>query len=409
MGPLIIIVIAPYIVLVNQWEIEMRRFGLHPIICAHSRVEWEPRLRAAVYTSNRGDRPILSLITTNATFSSEPFQDVLSTLNVRTLIIADEVHNLGARNLKESLPEQITLRLGLSATPVRFMDEDGTEAVMNYFGPVVASIGVLADAISSEPPVLCPYDYYPIIVEFNNEESEKYIEITKKLARYIRDPRTEEISPLALLLLLERSRIIANAKGKIPALILQLEPFKHSTHILVYCGDGSLEVDENIDEGTIMTRQVDEVVKTIGRDLGMSVRRYTYQDTYLERSNSLKEFRAGSVQVLVAIRCLDEGVDIPAVSKAFILASSTNPRQFIQRRGRVLRMAPGKTHADIFDFIVAPPRSNFEEGSKEFILLRGLLEKELRRVVEFLQTARNRHAARASLTSITTRLGLDHI
>ena len=103
---------------------------------------------------------------------------------------------------------------------------------------------------------------------------------------------------------------------------------------------------------------------------------------------------------MVSIRCLDEGVDIPAVDHALILASSQNPRQFIQRRGRVLRKAPWKHIAAIHDAIVVPV--SLEDEPEQT----SLLKSEFVRAIEFSKSALNRDAG-AELRHIAATLGFD--
>ena len=413
-GPsLAVIVVVPYLVLAEQWEKVMKQFGMAPTICAYSRASWESQVRASIYLINSKSIPVLSLIVTNKTFSSKHFQDVIAQLKIRSIIIADEVHNLGARTLASSLPGKISLRLGLSATPQRFMDEDGSAVISDYFGKTLAPFGI-AEALQALPPVLCPYDYIPIIVELTDDETYKYIEVTKKLARLVRDPSNEDLSQGALILLLERARILASAYNKLSALKKYIEPFKYSNHNLIYCGDGSVEYstyeneESQADDDTLIS-QVDATLNVLNRELGMTARRYTYRENAQTRKSLLEDFQAGSVQAIVAVRCLDEGVDIPEIKRAFILASSTNPRQFIQRRGRVLRPSPGKTHAEIYDFIVKLNLENFNSTSPEFTLARNLLFKEMARVIEFCNTARNKHSARSKLQPILSRYGLEYL
>src|SRR5690606_28753336 len=125
---------------------------------------------------------------------------------------------------------------------------------------------------------------------------------------------------------------------------------------------------------------VTAVTRLLGLELGMNVSTYTAETSKEEREEMLQDFEEGHKQALVAIRSLDEGVDIPQVRRAFILASSTNPRQFIQRRGRVLRRAEGKDYAEIFDFVVVPPLDAFDQRSTDFRALRNLVGREMERV-----------------------------
>ena len=412
-GPFVIIVIAPYLVLVDQWIREMRRFGLYPIRCADARRTWEPYLRAAIYQSNSGARSVLSVVASNATFALDAFQDCLNWINQRTLLIGDEVHNLGARKLRTVLPTRVSLRLGLSATPKKWMDEEGTAAIREYFGAAVSSF-TIADALAAAPPVLCSYYYYPVLVDLAENEVQAYLRTIRRLSSLLTDPLSEALSDDALRMMLEQSRMLSRSVAKLDALREKLEPYKDRTHMLVYCGDGGLDISaalgpEEKAEETVDVSQVDHVVRLLNHELGIVVRKYTYRETQAERADLLAAFQNGHIQALVAIRCLDEGVDIPNVERAFILESSSNPRQFIQRRGRVLRPSPGKRYAEIFDFITAPPITALDPETREFRTVRGMLSRELERVAEFCSTAQNAHRARASLLPLTSRFGLNHI
>ena len=170
----------------------------------------------------------------------------------------------------------------------------------------------------------------------------------------------------------------------------------------------SSNVSDKIPEIEIL-RQVDAVTRLLGQDFGMNVTKYTSETDQVQRRAILRDFEIGNKQALVAIRCLDEGVDIPKVRRAFILASSTNPRQFIQRRGRVLRRAEGKDQAEIFDFIVIPPLDQVKTGTAEFRTLRNLVEREMKRVVEFARLAINGPQAIGKLRPVLERLQLLHL
>ena len=413
---LAVVIVAPYLHLVDQWIKEARRFGLEPLRCADSRTKWETNLDAAVFLLNAGKRKVLSVVTTNTTFATKPFQRLLDGLKVRTLLVADEVHNLGAVRLRGALPERINLRLGLSATPERWMDEDGTAAVLRYFGKPVEPKFELADALAASPPVLSPYAYHPIVVELDPDEAEEYILISRALARFLsEDSRTEDLSQQALALLLKRARLVASARRKLPALANVMRPHVHTSHNLVYCGDGRTELEpfesqsfSDIDESPLI-RQIEAVVKLVGRDLGMTTASYVAETSAQERVALAERFQAGRLQVLAAIRCLDEGVDFPAVRRAFILASSTNPRQFIQRRGRVLRRAEGKDRADIYDFLVSPPLDMMDSSTAEFRIMRNLVARELSRVTEFAGLALNGPQAIELLVPLKKKLHLLHL
>lgn len=406
--PMCIVVVAPFIHLVDQWREVAKEFGLDPIRCAVSEKNWRAELATAVHALNSGHRKVLSIAVTAATLQRPAFQEILGRVRVHMLVIGDEVHNYGAPRIQAALPKQATFRVGLSATPERWLDEEGTKAIHAYFG-IVVSTYTLANAIRDG--ILTPYDYFPIIVELEPEEAAEYAELSAALARYSVTGEEGSLSTPAKMLLLKRARLLGSARGKLPQLRRLLERRRQGTHILIYCGDGRSDVGEmglteggENDEDESM-RQVDAVVKMIAEDLGMSCARYTSETAPEDRTEILRHFDSGLIQVLVAIRCLDEGVDVPSTRTAFILASSTNPRQFIQRRGRVLRRSPktGKEFAEIYDFFVVPPAPGVDD-SLSIATTRKLFSTQLRRVVEFSTSARNGGVARAPLLRLTERL-----
>jgi len=340
----------------------------------------------------------VTIVTTNSTLIGDGFQSQLKYFPERTLIIGDEAHNLGSPKLEESLPRRVGLRLALSATPERYFDEGGTQSLFDYFGPVLQPEFTLRDAITQG--ALVHYLYYPILVELTETESRAYAKITEKIGRALlyRDRENvstedhEDLKPL----LMQRARLIGAAENKLNALRELMTTRRETTHTLFYCSDGSQEV------GRSSLRQLKAVAKILGVELGYRVSTYTAQTTLEEREVLRRQFESGELQGLVAIRCLDEGVDIPAIQTAVILASSGNPRQFIQRRGRVLRSAPGKERATIFDMIVLPP----DLDRKTLEVERNLLRKELLRFVEFADLADNAGEARMKLFHLQKRYGL---
>lgn len=398
--PLFALVLCPYQSLVEQWAEVARQFGIEPICCYRGRDYWLPRLSAQI-TSTLAGEPCAMAIATYATFQSDAFQRELEVVVPYTLIIADEMHNAGASATKVALPNRTPYRLGLSATPERWHDSEGTEALFSYFGEPVFELD-LDEAI--QMGALTPYLYFPTVVELNSEEMQEYAALTNQVGRLLRGKdSTNDLSDQAKMLLIKRSRILANAAGKIPALQRVMQPFKNSAYSLVYCGDGSTPTDLE-DDAVEMRRQIDRVVSMLGMQLGMRVQRYTSETPIEVRGRTLDQFAEGRLHAVVAIRCLDEGVDIPKTQRAFILASSSNPRQFIQRRGRVLRRAPGKTKAEIFDFIAVPPADALSDEG--FNMERRLVRSELKRVIEFAQLATNGPEALGRLLELRRRYNL---
>ncbi|MEB3217971.1 MAG: DNA phosphorothioation system restriction enzyme [Nostocales cyanobacterium 94392] len=398
----ILLVVCPYRHLVTQWARECEKFGLKPILAFENVRNWQSQLSTQLYNVRSGSQHFLTIITTNSTLITDGFQSQLKYFPQKTLIIGDEAHNLGSPKLEESLPRNIGLRLGLSATPERYFDEVGTESLFNYFGAVLQPEFTLKDAITQG--ALVRYLYYPIPIELTESESYAYAKLTKKIGRalFYRQQENadlnniednEDIKPL----LIQRARLVSGAENKLNALRELMRTRNETAHTLFYCSDGCQESD-----GRANLHQLKEVTRILGVELGYRVSTYTAETSLVERETLRNQFESGELQGLVAIRCLDEGVDIPAIKTAVILASSSNPRQFIQRRGRILRPHPGKERATIFDTIVLPP----DLDRKTLEVERNLLRKELRRFVEFADLADNAGQARMKLLDLQKRYGL---
>lgn len=387
-----LVIAVPYQHLVDQWAEDVRDFGGKPILAYESRWKWQERLEGELAEFDLGVRDGLVVITTHTTFASENFQRILSRVNRdRFMLIADEVHHLGAPHLKEALPHAVRLRLGLSATPERFYDDEGTEELFEYFGGIVYEYG-LKEAIDNG--ALCEYYYIPHVVELTEDEAEEYLKLSKKIARLISrnggdlgDADLQANKGLQFALF-KRARLVGTAERKLDRLVELLQQEDEIKHTLVYCGDGTVE-------GEIKSRtrrHVDAAVSTLRADLGLRAERFTADESRNERQDLLARFDDGDIEALVAIRCLDEGVDVPATRTAYMLASSSNPRQFVQRRGRILRQHPGKHHAVIHDFVVAPPMELRDSASVDeamFATERNLVKRELQRVTLFAEAARN--------------------
>ncbi len=396
-GLQVLLVVCPYRHLVTQWARECQNFGLEPILAFETVRSWQSRLSTQLYNLHSGNQLFLTVITTNATLIGEGLQSQLKYFPDKTLIIGDEAHNLGSRRLEESLPRNIGLRLALSATPERYFDEDGTEALFDYFGPVLQPELTLADAIRQG--ALVRYLYHPVLVELTEAETRVYAKLTKRIGWVLMDEETIDVNNDTLTsLLMQRARLIGAAANKLKALRQLMVGRLDTYHTLFYCGDGSVE-------GTVSeesNRQLAAVARLLGAELGYRINTYTAETSLAEREDLRRQFETGQLQGLVAIRCLDEGVDIPAVQTAVILASSGNPRQFIQRRGRILRPHPGKERATLFDMIVLPP----DLGRETLEVERNLLKKELRRLLEFADLADNAGEARVKLLTLQKRYGL---
>ena len=356
-----IVVVVPYQHLVTQCSKEAKKFGIEFVECFNNSNIWFEKALKRVKSN-----PFF--ITTNKTFTSDKFQYILKSLKELFLIV-DEVHNFGSHNTRKFFSDNAKYKLGLTATPNRYFDEEGTNFLLDYFGGIVFEFR-LEDAIKKG--FLTSYKYYPVIVYLTEEEENKYIELSKKIAKI--STREEKNDDLLQMLLIKRTKIIKQAINKIYRLkkLIKEKNLVDTKYNLFYCDSGKINNKKMVDE-----------VYEILRYMGMNVQKFTSFDTISkeERQNLLKSFEEGIVEGLVAIKCLDEGVDAPAVKRAFLLSSSGNPKEFIQRRGRVLRKHPSKEFSEIYDFIVVP--KNLDKYSKNYFL------NELKRYKEFAKLALN--------------------
>lgn len=390
-----LIVVCPYKHLVTQWNKECALFGMTPLLAFEARAQWFDELTTQLSELSRNPKAFLCVVTTNKTFAADAFQQRLQYFPHKTMLVVDEVHNLGASTLASALPTGIRLRLGLSATPERWFDDEGTRRLLTYFGTILEPRLGIKEAIKIG--ALTPYRYYPILVQLTDSEREEYLEISARIAKLYAINDADQSNAALDALLLQRARLIGTAANKLGALREIGKTYRDATHMLFYCGDGQVESD--VDD--VFRRQVDEVTRILGSELGLRVAQYTAETSLDERDTLREELETGRIQGLVAIRCLDEGVDIPSVRMAVILASSTNPRQFVQRRGRVLRRSDGKMCAEIYDMIVVPPK---EAQSSE--AERSLLRRELVRFAEFADIALNAGEARAVVFALQKTFSL---
>lgn len=381
--PLILLVLAPLTHLVDQWIAEIEDFGVRATGVYESSQKWLPVVEEQLAAARMGQRPVVAMVATNDSFSGEKFQSVLSRITQPLLIIADEAHNLGSATYRSCLPPNATYRLALSATPERWFDDEGTDALLGYFGPVAYELG-LGKAI--EIGALCRYDYLPRLVELNDAETQLYVDLTAQIATRIASGESLKdaypTSPLGFLLR-HRAGVLGHASGKLAALGSDVDARRDEWFQLIYCAEGRRPSEQGEPPGP---RQLDQVMDLVGNQLHLSVHSYVSETPRPERRVLLRRFGTGDdLRALVAMRCLDEGVDIPDARVGYLLASSSNPRQFIQRRGRLLRRADGKDRAVIIDYLAVPPVGT----PINFDVERALLIRELQRANEFGKLSEN--------------------
>lgn len=411
------IIVCPYQHLVEQWVEDILKFNIDPIIgySDSSQKDWPKRLKDAIRDQKlkvRG-KEFFCFICTNATFSSDYVQTQLAKIKSDILLMVDEAHNFGAPYLSCLLYDNYKYRLALSATLDRHNDEEGTTKLYDFFGEKCIEY-TLDRAI--EEKKLTKYKYYPIVVTLTEEELEAYDNLSYEIGKCIMKGENGKmkLSSRGEKLALKRSCIVAGAKNKLKMLEKVIQPYIHDKHILVYCG-ATKGLEQNQDRSDVDSedvRQIDAVTDLLGNKLGMEVSQFTSKESVEEREILKREFSAGdTLKVLIAIKCLDEGVNIPKIKTAFILASTTNPKEYIQRRGRVLRLAEGKEYAEIYDFVTLPYDTESVTSLTETQVKRSLtlVKNELRRVEEFSRIAVNMVESASLVDEIKDAYGIQEL
>lgn len=384
-GRQFLVIIVPFTHLVNQWIENLRRAGIvvDMKIMGESKV-WRQHLPGLVWLFQRGYTNRVVVIGTYRSICSDKFAATIEELQpAQTFLLADECHYIGAPQRQQPFLYQFQSRLGLSATPNRWWDESGTAFIRSVFGEDVFAYG-MDKAIQNG--FLTPYTYDPSIIRLDSEEMGTFDRLTDKINKLMasqddQKPMTEEVKNLVL----RRTRLIKSATAKQIQLEAMITQQTDPHYTLVYCAN---KLEESA------------VVAMLAKH-GIQGRRFDSSLSLAEREKVLKDFADGTIEVLVAVKCLDEGVDIPATREAYFLASTSNPREFVQRRGRILRTSTGKEYARVHDFVVFPPRDYAGKNAEK------LIRHELPRVYELNNFASNKYAAREKLTPYLRKLQLE--
>ncbi|MFY9158307.1 DEAD/DEAH box helicase family protein [Aquirufa ecclesiirivi] len=399
------IITVPTTALVEQWKKECAKFNFKNIITVSSKENWDKNLAFFNTASKLIDTSYI-VIVTYASLPRSKFQSYFKQLPKDTILIADETHNLGSQSLLRLLSSMhLEKRIGLSATPNRKFDEAGNQAIQEFFNDVPPYIVSYSMEEALNIGWLCKYTYHPHLVKLTDQEMEKYKELSIQLLRMgLFDKETGKFrsSPEIEKKLLERKRIIHKAANKLEAFkaILRSEFYKRKNlkYTLIYVPEG---IEASFDETDFSVetedenRLINEYTKAVSQtDDSVLVKQFTANSS--NREEILKNFEQSNIHVLTSMKCLDEGVDVPRSELAIFCASTGNPRQFIQRRGRVLRLHKDKIHATIHDLVVVPEVAD----ESTFEMEKGLVKKELERVVDFANLAMNKTDTYETLKSI---------
>lgn len=416
------IILVPTVTLVNQWEEECRKFRFSNIVKVFSKNPfWQDEVDRICFNEKYQTDSLQSyvIISTYASYSRPKVFEKLNSLDKRrVLLIADEAHNMGAESMAKKLKDiPYARRIGLSATPERQFDESGNIKLRKFFGAEESYTFEYSmdEAIHGDNPVLCKYCYYPHVIRLTDDEMDAYIELSEKISKYFNyDTETFTTKDEILKrLLLARKRIIHKAVNKLAAFrkIVQdrFDERGNLNYTLVYVPEGLKPdywgAEDDFDRTDIIGEDVDTdclineyTAAVLNVDGHVTVRKFVSGQK--DREELLKNFATGKVQVLTSMKCLDEGVDVPRSELAIFCSSTGNPRQFIQRRGRVLRKHPEKEFAILHDLVVVP-----EVGAQynSYKMERSLLQSELSRVKNFADMSEN-----PSYSEMELRSALDY-
>lgn len=277
------------------------------------------------------------------------------------LMIADECHHYGTTNANEIFKNNIPFRLGLSATPERHNDLDGTKRIEDGIGPIIYTRSHFDDP-DEVPPLIINSIFVELMPKeldehekltnyingLNNKIEKKtygrikrihkdYLEKIQKLAKSEESPGYSEANRL-MKLWAKRLDILYKAGNKKP-LIKKLVDMELDNKIIIF--------NERIDFCEDLKEMLEIAYSHIP-----DFKVFMLHSKLSGRDWILSQFNKASRGVLIAPRLIDEGVDVPDASTAIISAFSGSPRQTIQRFGRVLRNSPGKDLATIYYLVI---------------------------------------------------------
>lgn len=388
---LVCVIATPQTTLSRQWSRELESLGLKfdcKVFADSSECqsrEWAAKIRSKISRIAIGRSKSLVVFTTHKSAANPLFLDAMSRIgeSVATCLVGDEVHGMGSREYVRALSDRYDYRIGLSATPSRWFDDAGTEAIVRYFGGESFEFAIRDAQETVNPltgePFLCPYKYELVQVSLTDDESEEYERLSELISKYCHsdDPESKEKTKR---LLMKRANVKKNAAKKLGAferLLGEIDP----NNMIVFTSP------EHIDEveGLLAKKRI--AAHRFTKDQGTRPR--CEFDGLSERDYLIRALREGALQALVAIKCLDEGIDIPEARTAVLLSSGTNPREYVQRIGRVIRRAPDKELAHIYDFVVVPDWYRIERYG-DIDLERKLFDQELVRIEDMMANAVNR-------------------
>lgn len=381
----LIVICAPYKHLVKQWSEDIISAfpGADVILVSSENPKWDVQVTNAIVKSKYDSTAQVIVISTIASFKNKLVNIILKYSGKRLLIV-DEAHRF--TNHPEALKKIFPYMLGLSATPFSGTSAAKGSELMRFFGGQVFNLPI-EEAL--EKGFLVPYHYYPIYVSANDEEERKFNNQSRIMASCFRNGKLVDVDTFVKA---HRNRLriismIDEKQTKLPQIISQI---KEQDHFVVYCGDGKLFDNSSGEE----IRHIQSVKKVLS-EFEYKASQFTATENMQERMMLVDSFNKGEISALAAIRCLDEGINIPSIKSALILSSNDDYREFVQRRGRILRKYNGKQYAKIYD-VIALPSDSMDQWAKI----------ELRRFNEYAKLARNWRDLKNELDNLLIRYGM---
>ncbi len=388
------VVVVPLTTLTIQWQDDVKElFPNITIINTSTNHKWKDEVNNLIFSSELGRNKDYILITTYSMFTKKDFNERVNKLGDDIVLLADEMHNLVNKNRIKSLSHPSYLyKLGLSATPTRLWQQDESLIVRKHFGDNSFQYS-LEDAIKNG--FLVPYNYHPLPINLTIDEFERYLELSRQISRISNfKSETNNENTTLHMKLIERARIKKNAENKLFMLEsslrkLQIEGPLQNTLIYVDNEDFLKDLQIMLSNNNIRTTK------------------FTGDNTLAERISAIDSLRSHSINAIVAIKCLDEGVDIPSAKLAFFLSNNTDPREYVQRLGRVLRLdkKSNKTISEIYDYIVFPPTEVQFDNEKDRKITRNMVKNELIRAHFFNQLSSNSSSAQDIIDDAVDKYG----
>lgn len=366
------VIACPFAPILNQWEKDIKKMNLGKVHTFYGtanqtwRKEFD-QLNHQIYLDIKFNQPNI-ILTTHDTFSMDDFIEKIESCKNKKCLIVDEMHHVGAKGYNKgvSIPNY-DFKLGLSATPSRHMDYEGTKSLIEQFGGVIFKFTILEALKRINPKTgktfLTPYCYFPTPVELNEKEKKDYKEITNQIGNTYHNKNIKNKEDILNNLYRKRKKIINEAENKYGILREILRELDHKKHLIIFCHN---------------QKQIDKVKKILHEERYYYKHQFTQHEPPEKREEILKDFDEGRCEAIVSIKVLDEGVDVPSADQVIIMSSTNNPAEYIQRRGRVLRRYEGKEKADIYDLCVIDDE------------IGAITEKEGNRMYEFSKIAKNK-------------------